>query len=574
MTVEYTFIDGIYTAIFRGEGTLINGTNLLNEATAAVIEGYSVIGKDAFFNATGLTSIVIPASVTSIGFGAFENAIGLTSINIPASVTSIEDFAFANATGLTSITFTGLSTLTSIGRAAFVGTTGLTSINIPASVTSIGDFAFANATGLTSITFTGLSTLTSIGRSAFNRTGLTSINIPASVTSIGYFAFVSSSLQSINVDQNNLNYLSLDGVLFNKDKTILIQYPGGKKTDLYVIPASVTSIGPGAFYGATGLTSINIPESVTSIGRVAFENAIGLTSINIPASVTSIGDFAFVSSSLQSINVDQNNLNYSSIDGVLFNKDKTILIQYPGGKKTDLYVIPASVISIGIYAFENATGLTSINIPESVTSIGDFAFFNATGLTSIVIPASVTSIGQCAFTNSGITRAYLTNPNGLYITTFNTQQLFYGKENVLILEIIIPTAIDQQVNTLVNNNKTITLDGTSVSGQPLTYTITSLPKFGVLEKVSDRVYNYRTDTNNQDYFQFTVTEMNITSLPGTVVLHNFSLEDIDNISRTQGTFTFDNITFDGTTWTFGTIRSEIFTQNEEFNQFGNWRFTN
>ena len=494
MTVEYAYINGIYTAIFRGEGTLINGTNLLNEATAAVIEGYSVIGDFAFFNATGLTSIVIPASVTSIGPGAFQNAIGLTSIVIPASVTSIGGFAFADATGLTSITFTGTSTLTSIGFGAFSNAIGLTSINIPASVTSIGAFAF------------------------FDATGLTSINIPASVTSIGYFALVSSSLQSINVDQNNLNYSSLDGVLFNKDKTILIQYPGGKKTDLYVIPASVTSIGNYAFFNATGLTSINIPESVTSIGNYAFFNAIGLTSIVIPASVTSIGD----------------------------------------------------------YAFFGATGLTSITFTgtSTLTRIGRSAFENATGLTSIVIPASVTRIGDYAFTNSGITRAYLTNPNGLYITTFNTQQLFYGKENVLILEIIIPTAIDQQVNTLVNNNKTITLEGTSVSGQPLTYTITSLPKFGVLEKVSDRVYIYRANTNNQDYFQFTVTEMNITSLPGTVVLHNFSVEDIDNISRTQGTFTFDNITFDGTTWTFGTMRSEIFTQNEEFNQFGNWRFTN
>ena len=109
MTVEYTFINGIYTAIFRGEGTLIDGTNLLNEATAAVIESYSVIGESAFENAIGLTSIVIPASVTNIGFGAFENAIGLTSINIPASVTSIGDFAFFNATGLKSIIFTGFS---------------------------------------------------------------------------------------------------------------------------------------------------------------------------------------------------------------------------------------------------------------------------------------------------------------------------------------------------------------------------------------------------------------------------------------------------------------------------------
>ena len=138
---------------------------------------------------------------------------------------------------------------------------------------------------------------------------------------------------------------------------------------------SVTSIGPSAFYGCTGLTSITIPNSVTSIGYSAFERCTGLTSINVASG----------------------NNYYSDNNGVLFNKKKTELIRYPEGKSQTSYTIPDSVTSIGSWAFNGCTGLTSITIPNSVTSIGDSAFYGCTGLTSITIPNSVTSIGDGAF---------------------------------------------------------------------------------------------------------------------------------------------------------------------------------
>ena len=176
-------------------------------------------------------------------------------------------------------------------------------------------------------------------------------------------------------------------------------------------------------YGPLCAGAAVIPEGVTSIGDLAFSGATDLTSITFPASVTSkVYNAFFGATALASFTVDVANENYSSVAGVLFNKDATTLISYPAGKTGTTYSIPASVTSIGWLAFRNATSLTSITIPASVTtigdsafpdttslttvifesdsqltSIGDAAFQDATGLTSITIPASVTSIGGGAF---------------------------------------------------------------------------------------------------------------------------------------------------------------------------------
>ena len=159
-----------------------------------------------------------------------------------------------------------------------------------------------------------------------------------------------------------------------------------------------TSIGNYAFQNCTSLTSIAIPDSVTSIGREAFYQCSSLTSITISDSVTSIDNSAFWNCrGLTEIIVDNNNQNYKSIDGVLFNKDATTLVAYPAGKTGNSYQIPNSVTSIGDFAFYGCTSLTSINIPDSVTSIGVRTFEDCTHLTSVTIPDSVTSISYMTF---------------------------------------------------------------------------------------------------------------------------------------------------------------------------------
>ena len=334
--------DGFTDAHKNDESVVIPETVKYNKKNYTVV----LIRNLAFWNCSGLTSINIPSSVTSIGDNAFQYCSSLTSINIPSSVTSIGDNAFGYCSSLTSINIP--SSVTSIGDNAFQYCSSLTSINIPSSVTSIGDNAFGYCRRLTSINIP--SSVTSIGDDAFRScSSLTSINIPSSVISIGNYAFSGcSGLTSID------------------------------------IPSSVTSIGHYAFSGCSGLTSINIPSSVTSIGDFAFSGCSGLTSIDIPSCVTTINGLFADCSGLTSIDIPSR---VTSIDSYAFR----------GCSGLTSIDIPSSVTSIGFYAFSGCSGLTSIDIPSSVTSIGHYAFSGCSGLTSINIPSSVTSIGDNAF---------------------------------------------------------------------------------------------------------------------------------------------------------------------------------
>jgi hypothetical protein len=165
------------------------------------------------------------------------------------------------------------------------------------------------------------------------------------------------------------------------------------------IPESVTSINFGVFYGCTSLISVTIPESVTSIQAEAFAGCSSLTSINIPDIMNFIGFNAFFDcTGLKEFIVSEQNAQYSVIDGVLCNKNKTTLISYPNSK-AKTYTIPESVTTIGEYAFYDCIDLTAITIPNNVISIGEYAFYGCIGLTSVTIPNSVTTIEAYTFYN-------------------------------------------------------------------------------------------------------------------------------------------------------------------------------
>ncbi len=226
---------------------------------------------------------------------------------------------------------------------------------------------------------------------------LKSVTIPAGVVFVDPRAFIwSRNLTNIYVASGNASYASVDGVLFSKDKTRLITYPCGR-TGNYTIPSSVTDIVFMSFAGCEGLSAVTIPEGVKAIEADAFSGCIGLTSIAIPASVTTIEDQAFgTCGNLTSITVAAGNLNYASSDGVLFTKDMTGLLRFPGGRAGS-YKMSSSVRNIGFSAFESCNQLFSVTVPLGVTSIGDSAFSGCDALVSIIISSSVANIGDNAF---------------------------------------------------------------------------------------------------------------------------------------------------------------------------------
>ena len=377
------------------DGTLaISGTGVIEyrafygmtEIKSVIIgKGVTNIGNQAFCDCSSLTSITIPDSVTSIGEHAFSDCSSLTSVTIPDSVTSIGRHAFAWCYSLTSVTIS--DSVISIGWGVFYACKSLTSITIPDSVTSIGEIAFACCDSLTSIIIPD--SVTSVDYNAFSDCdSLTSITIPDSVTSIAYNAFFGCySLTSITVDENSVYYSSVDGNLFNKDKTELVQYAVGKTDNEYIIPDSVMRIDGYAFGGCSSLTNITIPDSVTSIGRYAFENtAFYNNTDNWVDGVLYIGNHLIKAE-------DGVSGEYSIKDGT-----KTIADEaFYGCYSLTNVTIPDSVTYIGNLAFCGCSSLISITIPDSVTSVGGYAFWRCESLTNITIPDSVTSIDKGAF---------------------------------------------------------------------------------------------------------------------------------------------------------------------------------
>ncbi len=252
-------------------------------------------------------------------------------------------------------------------------------IIIQPGVTNIGEYAFYDLSYLTNITIPN--GVTSIGKDAFYKcASLTSVVIPDSVTSIE-IPFYTSCI----VSYNHPSFSTVDGVLFNKDGTCLINYPIVKTSSVYTIPNSVTKIDDNAFANCSNLTSVTIPNSVTSMGVGAFYRCSGLQNVIIPNSLTSINDGTFYGcSGMTSITIPGS---VTSI-GIEAFEECTNLTNV---------TIPNSVISIGRGAFYGCSGMMSITIPDSMTSIGIEAFSECTSLPSVTIPNSVTSIGHAAF---------------------------------------------------------------------------------------------------------------------------------------------------------------------------------
>ena len=417
-----------------------------------------------------VNSIVLPNTITSIGERAFYGCSGVASITTPDCLTSIGTYAFSGCTSLSG--FVIGDNVTSIGTYAFSGCTSLTSVDIPVGVEVLSENAFSGCTSLASLTLH--SALIEIKSNAFQNCALTSVDIPSSVTNIDSTAFKGClNLTSINASDDNANFSTQTGVLYNKDKTELLICPAGIIN--IVVPGTVTQIGASAFEGCSRLASVTMQEGLELIGNGAFSGCTSITSVVVPGSVEEIGTRAFMGCTGLTVLVLQEGIGtignsaFNGCTGLTSvtipssatfpNESLSSLAQFAGctsltnvsissncfGKIGKLFyrltglniTVRNDVTSIGNSAFKSCTGISSVALPNTIESIGSEAFSGCTAITSISVPSGVTSVGAHAF-NGCIHLESVTFGSGSLLETIGSYS-FSGC--TLLTDINIPSGV-------------------------------------------------------------------------------------------------------------------------------------
>ncbi len=301
-----------------------------------------------------IVEIEIREGISNISYGAFAFLRKLNSVSIPDSVKVIEDSAFFECLKLTDVKLP--SDLTKIGAGAFFGCGSLETIDIPDSVTDIGEEAFSLCFTLSISKLP--ENLETVGDRAFEECIIDEITLPASLRNIGTNVF--DNIKNIYTDENNENFVSVEGVLFTKDKKELIVYPTGRSDKSYAVPNGVENIRSCAFEGSL-LTEIILPEGLVNIGERAFGGS-DIVNITLPDSVKSIGNQAFA-----------------------------------GCMELEKIDLSDGLTEIGEGAFDNCIKIKRIDIPSGVTNIKKNLFDGCRDIECITIPASVTSIDMSAY---------------------------------------------------------------------------------------------------------------------------------------------------------------------------------
>ena len=393
------------------------------------------ISESAFKDCVNLTAILIPSSVKHIDKYAFYNCQGLTKLNFNDGIERIENDAFGSCEKLTSVNFS--ETLKSIGAFAFVECKKLSEITIPQSVTSVGEYAFSGCENLASVTvsddlpyvggraFEKTKWLNSqpdgvvyIGKSAYGYKGdmpkntelslksgitnisgyafyeeknLTSVKIPETVSRIGNWAFLDcEGLKNVNIPDGVKrieswtfsNCSSLTNITVPDSVTVLDGLAFSYCTNLKNIELSknLTEIGMGALSHCTSLETIDIPDSVIIMDNIAMAGCSELKSVNIGSNLKTVGGQVFAGcTSLEKVNVNLNNKNYTSENGIWYDKNKTKIILYPYNKKDSAYTTPTSLKElcngyVGSYGILlDNSNLKTVTIEKNVAKIDDYA---------------------------------------------------------------------------------------------------------------------------------------------------------------------------------------------------------
>lgn len=449
----------------------------------------TLIGAYAFYHCSELTSLTFEEGTAPLTFGTtYGNDTGnvlnetlVTEIHFPGRLTVIGESAFDRNSKIETVTFgdqytdSGFtkSNLTTIGEGAFRYASALSAITIPASVKNtdviaIGNEAFLES-GLTSVTFEESDEgVLTIGTSAFSGCkSLLSMNlpkrlgdftsgsttIPALANGTGVFPTADddgNGFNSVSITEGNALYASKDGILYTSDFKELVYCPPAKEGTVEVdarterigtnafanckkltaitFPADSVckQIGAGAFSGCSLLVNMELPDSVAAIGEGAFLNCNELVSLRLPASLSSFDPAMLGCKKLTDLTVSENNPNFSSVDGVLFSKDKTTLVYYLPTREDAEYTVPDGTKEIADKAFSENVSLTKVTLPASLERVGANAFsncmsletisfaaeskqlviddraFNNTAVSSVSLPAGVSALGDEVFTNSSL----------------------------------------------------------------------------------------------------------------------------------------------------------------------------
>lgn len=303
--------------------------------------------------------LILDPTITEIADSACKERLHLKTIQFSDSVEYIGNEVFRGCSSIRELFIP--KNVKHIGDSCFRDCVGLRKLNIQEEI-EIGERAFENCRELSEISLPN--DLAEIYSGVFNSChSLVEINLPSSLFAIGDNAFASCS-----------------------------------RLKRITLPNGVSRIDDAVFSGCTSLEAVSIPESVSKIGKNVFKDCTNLTRINIPAGVRKIDSGCFRGcSSLTEINVNPRNKKYKSMDGVMFSKNKSVIVCHPANIDSEEYEIPDSVSIIEDWAFANCTKLKKVIIPDSVEIIGEGAFIGCTNLEEIYIPYSVDCINDTAF---------------------------------------------------------------------------------------------------------------------------------------------------------------------------------
>lgn len=402
-------VEKIGTGAFSGceslqEVIVENGVSIIdNEAfqechslqKLVVADSVSVIGESTFMNNSSIKEIILPNNLKSIGESAFAGCVSIESIEIPNGVEYIGKEAFDGCSALREVILP--QQIKVIKESTFSNCSSLQFCCIPNGVKEIERWAFGECTSLKDVSLP--ETLETISGGFNNCIALKTVFIPRNVAEIKVGSFKGCvSLNSFIVDKDNSTYSSHQGAIYSKDKTKLFYVPEGIVSNNYIIPKGVKDICQRAFLSCKGIADISLPEGLISIGLNSFLDCRSIVKISIPSSVIEIGRGAFSGcNGLKDIYVDNGNIHYSTIDGVLFDASVTTLIKYPPQKIAKQYVVPKSVTTICRSAFGSCDYIECIEIPYGVKIIEDFVFARCKSLLKVDIPESIVKIGSCAF---------------------------------------------------------------------------------------------------------------------------------------------------------------------------------